>query len=165
MPTATGGTTSTGVANIGSGVFYPPLDDQVNHYSLLATNNIGSTACTADITTQNNPPSPVTFTMNATEDGSGFTGVLQATDSSGDTIYFRLYPDNLAIPTHASGFTLDQITGEVVYTPNTNFCTDDTFEWRAMDQHGRYSDPTTGVIHVGCTNDTPVAIDDTLNAT
>jgi large repetitive protein len=89
-----------------------------------------------------------------------FTGTLMATDSSGDTIYFEKFVDPMN-----GVLNVDAVTGIVDYTPNPDFCGTDTFDWRAFDQFNRYADPITATVTTTCVNDTPVAIDDTMNAT
>ena len=158
-PTATGGTHDISVSAVGSGVFYPPQNDAVNHYSLAATNDIGTSTCTADITTQNQPPVPSPLFLTGSEDMM-FSGTMMATDSSGDTIYFEKFWD----PVQGT-VSVDGVTGITEYTPNPDFCGSDTFEWRTFDQFARYSDVQIASITVICTNDIPVAIDDTMNAT
>lgn len=158
-PTATGGTNDISVSAVGSGVFYPPQNDAVNHYSLAATNDIGTSTCTADITTQNQPPVPSPLFLTGSEDMM-FSGTMVATDSSGDTIYFEKFGDPIQ-----GTVSVDGVTGITEYTPNPDFCGSDTFEWRTFDQFLRYSDVQIASITVICTNDIPVAIDDTMNAT
>jgi hypothetical protein len=131
----------------------------VNHYELTATNDIGDSVCTADITTQNQPPVLIPFSLTGAED-TMFTGTLMATDASGDTIYFSLFT-----PASQGVVNVDSISGLIDYTPNPDFCGVDTFDWRALDQFGREADPTTATVTTTCTNDAPVAIDDNTNAT
>ena len=71
-------------------MYYPPQNDAVNNYYLFGTNNIGTSTCTADVTTQNQPPVLIPFSLTGAED-TMFTGMLMATDSTGDTIYFELF--------------------------------------------------------------------------
>ena len=68
------------------------MNDAVNHYELASTNNIGTSVCTADVTTQNQPPAPAPLFLTGAED-TMFTGTMMATDSSGDTIYFEKFTD------------------------------------------------------------------------
>lgn len=136
------------------------MNDAVNHYELASTNDIGTSTCTLDITTQNQPPALIPFFLTGSEDTT-FTGMLMATDSSGDTIYF----ESFAPPATNGIANVESNSGIVDYTPNPDFCGVDTFDWRAFDQTPRYADPTTATVTVICVNDTPVAIDDNLNAT
>jgi len=150
----------TTIPSAWSGTYYPPLNDMVNTYTITAENNIWQTVQTVDIATQNNPPTPVTFFMTGSEDTT-FSGALQASDSSGDLVYFELFTPTMIWVINY----LDVITWEVEYTPPADFCGTDTFEWRAFDQFNSFSDPEVGTITVECINDVPVAIDDTLAAT
>ncbi|MFZ2255783.1 MAG: Ig-like domain-containing protein [Patescibacteria group bacterium] len=159
-PTATGGSITNPIPNSGSGVYYPPMDDQVNHYELTTENVIGTNVCPADVTAQNNPPLQSVFFATGSEDALTITGTLEATDSTGDTIYFELFTNTTNGTTSINTFN-----GLVTYTPNPDFCGVDTFNWRAYDQFNRYSDPAVGTITVLCENDTPIAVDDNLGAT
>ena len=109
---------------------------------------------------QNNPPLQAVFFATGSEDAITITGTLQATDASGDTIYFEKFTN----PLHGT-LSVDTFNGLVEYTPNADYCGTDTFQWRAYDQFNRYSDPANGTITILCTNDTPVAIDDILSGT
>jgi Bacterial Ig domain len=159
-PTATGGTVVNPIPNSGSGLYYPPIDDQVNHYELQTQNVIGTSMCPADVTAQNNPPVQSVFFATGSEDATSITGTLEATDSSGDTVYFSLYTNSVNGTT-----TINTFNGLVTYVPNANFCGTDTFAWEAYDQFNRYSDPAFGTVTVLCDNDAPVTIDDTFAAT
>lgn len=141
----------------------PPGISSVNTYTLTATNTIGPRVCTADIVTQNNAPTPATFFMTGSEDSITITGTLSAVDQNGDSVTYSKFPDNSAQPANGT-LTIGAISGLVTYTPNPNFCGVDTFEWRASNPFTG-SDPEVGSITVLCTNDTPVAIDDTVAAT
>lgn len=101
--------------------------------------------------------------MTGSEDSTTITGTLIATDQNGDSITYSKFPDNSAQPANGT-LTIGVISGLVTYTPNPNFCGVDTFSWRAFDQYIG-SIELFGSITVLCANDTPVAIDDTLNAT
>jgi VCBS repeat-containing protein len=74
------------------------------------------------------------------------------------------YPDgfgSLAVvtpPTHGS-LTLNQ-DGSFTYTPDPNFCGQDSYIYRLCDTDGD-CDEATVTIHVTCVNDAPVAQDDT----
>jgi hypothetical protein len=86
--------------------------------------------------------------------------MVTAVDSNvGDTIIFQLLTPSV------NGAVTVQLDGSIDYTPNPNFCGTDTFDFIAYDNWGHGSDPATGHITVLCTNDTPIAIDDTLSAT
>ncbi|MGC9084482.1 MAG: Ig-like domain-containing protein, partial [Anaerolineae bacterium] len=54
--------------------------------------------------------------------------------------------------------TLNQ-DGSFTYTPNPNFCGQDSFVYRLCDQDGD-CDQATVTVTVTCVNDAPVAVDD-----
>ena len=76
----------------------------MNNYILTATNDIGDSVCTADITTQNQPPVLIPFSLTGAED-TMFTGTVTATDATGDTIYFELFD-----PTSQGTVNIDSIS-------------------------------------------------------
>lgn len=135
------------------------MDDNHNYYYLYTTNDIGTRECSVDIVTQNLSPNLLPFSLSGTEDAVSITGMLQATDSSGDTIFYEVF----APPVHG-GLTV-QADGSLEYVPEANYCGTEQFEWRAADNHGAYADPTYGYLVIDCVNDAPVAVDDSANAT
>ena len=66
------------------------------------------------------------------------TGALVAEDPEGDALYYEVctYPVNGTVTVHA-------LTGGFVYIPAEGFAGKDTFTWRAQDENGAYSAPST----------------------
>ncbi len=84
------------------------------------------------------------------EDGSATNGTLTATDADpGDTLTFTRVTDV------ANGSLTFMSSGSIVYTPNPDFCTTDTFTFTAQDQDSNISSVQTGTINVTCINDFP----------
>lgn len=100
-------------------------------------------------------------TATGTEDDAFFTGQVQATDMGSGTLTYTL--DTGMDPSH--GFVNLESSGAFEIYPSPNFCGNTSFRFLARDEDNAWSDPgiMTGVIL--CTNDTPVAEDDTLSAT
>jgi len=84
--------------------------------------------------------------------------VLSGSDLDGDAISFGL----LDGPSHGSLSGFDPLTGDVLYTPATNYVGGDSFTFRVND--GQLdSAPATVSIEVTPVNDAPVALDDSYS--
>ncbi len=62
-------------------------------------------------------------------------GTLVAEDPEGDALYFEVvsYPENGTL-------RVESESGAFFYTPNTGFAGNDSFVWRAQDEHGAFSE-------------------------
>ena len=74
----------------------------------------------------------------STHETLSLVGSLLAEDPDGNALYYEIcdYPANGAV-------FLNHQTGAFVYTPGAGYHGEDTFTWRAQDEHGAYSAPAT----------------------
>lgn len=161
------GSTYTGafdysIATSGSMSLIPP-DNGNTIYTFSANNDIGTSVYTAMVVTSNTAPINNPAFATGAEDTLSITGVVTATDvNSGGTINYQLFD----APTHGSIINFD-LSGSFDYRPNPNFCGVDTFTFLGSDYWGLMDSMSPGLVTVNvlCSNDTPVAIDDTLSGT
>ena len=117
-----------------------------------------SAAVTVDITCANDGPDAVADSVDVTEDTPmDVTPQLLANDSDvdGDTL-------SVSGVSNASGGTVDLTAGLVTFTPTANLCGDleGGFDYEVSDGHGG-TDSASVTVDLICTNDAPVAVDDT----
>jgi large repetitive protein len=170
MSTLLSGATNTwsftySLAQSGTISILPP-NDGTNTYTLNIENDIGTTIYTADVVTSNTPPVTIASFGTWVEDSLSITGMALASDiNSGWSLSYSLFD-----PPALSQGTMNSFDGDGLFDfrPTSNFCGNATFTYRAFDAFGMGSDAITpGVVtvYVACTNDAPVAIDDSFTST
>ena len=105
----------------------------------------------------NDAPLAVDDSATVDEDSSIVIAVL---DNDSDIDGDALTIDEVTTP--ASGSTVVQAEGTILYTPDADFCGDEPFTYRVSDGHNG-SDEAPITVKVACINDTPVAREDTAN--
>ncbi|MBP9779339.1 tandem-95 repeat protein [Candidatus Gracilibacteria bacterium] len=143
-----------------------PPGDAITTYRLNLENDIGVSEYTADVVTSNTPPVADPAFVTGLEDALSITGVVTATDiNSGGTISYSLFDPPLPGQGSINIFNSD---GTFDFLPAPNYCGIATFSFRAFDAFGLGSDaisPGMVTVTITCTNDDPVAIDDSFTAT
>jgi parallel beta-helix repeat protein/VCBS repeat-containing protein len=143
-----------------------PPGDSITTYRLNLENDIGISTYTADVVTSNTPPVADPAFALWFEDALSITGVVTATDvNSGWTLSYSLFD-----PPHPSQGSINAFNsdGTFDFLPAPNYCWISTFSFRAFDAFGLGSDaisPWMVTVTITCTNDDPVAIDDSFTAT
>lgn len=151
--TYTGSITET-VGATGARTFIPPYD-MVSTISMDLINDVGPNTCSVQVTTTNTAPNIYPTSITGAEDAPQIDGTLSGIDlNPGDNVFFEKFTD----PTY--GVINVDSTGSIQYFPNPNFCGTDSFLFRASDQYGHYADPITQNIDLECSNDAPVAVND-----
>lgn len=112
---------------------------------------------TIDVSPVNDAPDAVDDNAGVNEDDSVDIPVLgNDVDPDGDD----LSVDSVSDP--ADGTTEINTDGSVKYTPDADFCGQDSFTYTISDGNGG-SDTATVTVNVACVNDAPVANDDTAD--
>ena len=102
---------------------------------------------------ENSPPVAVDDSATCAEDDSVSVPVLaNDSDPDGDPLSIQ----SVGSPAHGDA---SRSGDQVVYTPDPDYCGDDSFTYTASDGNGG-SDSATVSVTVGCVNDPPVAVDD-----
>ncbi len=121
--------------------------------------NGGTDTATVTVTvgTVNDAPIATDDAVGTNEDTPVTVDVLpNDSDPDGDALSV------IAITQGSNGsVTIDPISGNPVYTPNTNFIGTDTFTYTIDDGNGG-TDTATVTVTVGAVNDPPIATDDTV---
>jgi hypothetical protein len=146
----------TAVAN-GSAVDYTPNSGYCGPDSFTYTASDGALTDTATVTVSvtcvADSPQAVDDVKATAEDTATTVNVLaNDTDPDGDTLSVSSVTDP------PNGTTVNNGDGTVGYTPDPNFCGNDTFSYVASD--GTLTDTASVAITVTCVNDPPVATDD-----
>jgi Bacterial Ig domain len=152
------GMVTQAVSNSGMITFIPAFDG-VTTISIDTINDVWPKQCSIQVTTTNTSPSIFPGTTTGSEDSPQIDGTLSGVDlNPWDTVFF----ESLSTPLHGS-LNLDS-SGSFQYFPNSDYCWNDTFDFRAADQLGHYADPVTQTLQVACINDTPVAVNNSWSA-
>ena len=164
---------SHGTASVdGNNITYTP-DENWNGtdsftYTVTDTGELSDTATiTVTVTQVNDNPTAADDEANTPEDTAVTVDVL-ANDSDVDTLEglneneLHMKADfsisSVADPAHGSV----EISGnKLVYTPDTDFVGDDSFDYTMQDGNGGSASATL-TVHVGAVNDAPVAVDDAI---
>ena len=110
----------------------------------------------------NNPPVAVDDTVIGVEDNPIFIAVV-TNDSDIDNNLDTLSVTILSGPANGTA-TVDPVTGDIIYTPNSNFNGMDTIVYQICDTGiPIYCGSATVVISVTPVNDAPIAVDDNVN--
>ncbi|HSX50028.1 MAG TPA: retention module-containing protein, partial [Cellvibrio sp.] len=156
----TGPTNGSVVLNAATGAFvYTPNTNYNGNDSFTVTisdGNGGTTTSTVTVGVNPLNDAPVAADLSLTTDEEvAVNGQISASDIDGDTLAYAITGN----PTNGT-VTLNVSTGAFVYTPNTNFNGNDSFEVTISDGKGG---TTTSTVTVGVNpvNDAPVALDDT----
>ncbi|RLE36850.1 hypothetical protein DRJ23_06755, partial [Candidatus Acetothermia bacterium] len=163
--TAASGTATIPAGSLTTTVSVPIVDDAVSepteefYVNLSGATNatIGDSQGVGTILDDeaNNPPVAVDDNTVTDEDTPVTIPVLENdSDPDGDTITVT----DTSIPTH--GATVVNLDGTITYTPDPDYCGQDSFTYAISDGNGG-SDRAAVTITVNCVNDPPVAQDDT----
>ncbi|WP_027330129.1 tandem-95 repeat protein [Marinimicrobium agarilyticum] len=116
---------------------------------------------TVTVNNVNDAPTANDDTANTPEDNPISIDVA-ADDSdidSGDSVD----PSTIVITSEPANGSAELVSGEVLYTPDTDFSGTDQFSYTIEDQNGDVSNVATVIINVNGVNDTPTALDDSAS--
>ncbi|XOV79630.1 MAG: tandem-95 repeat protein [Aestuariibacter sp.] len=110
-------------------------------------NDYSDSAIDTEYFDRNYQPVANNDSFSVSEDGSKTVNVIaNDTDADGDKLYVS------SVSTASNG-AVTKSGDNITYTPNTNFCGNDSFTYFASD--GRLTEPATVSVTVSCVNDTP----------
>ncbi len=155
-----------GTVKVESGKFLytPDADfDGSDQFTYTVDDSNGATSAPAtvvvNVTSLNDPPTATDDTAVTDEDNAVDVDVI-ANDSDVDGTLDKATVSVMDAPAHGSA-TVNTSTGEVTYTPATNYNGSDSFTYVVKDDGGLSSGTATVTLTVNAVNDPPVADDDT----
>ncbi len=136
-------------------------DSLTETFTVFSADGSASNTVTVTITGSSDLPITNSESITLNEDSTAIINVL-ANDSDSDG---SIDPTSVVISTQPSNgaLSLNSSTGEVTYTPNTNYNGPDSFEYVVSDYDGISSNPTTVTLAVVEQADTPVAVADSYS--
>ncbi len=164
--TAVSGTATIPAGSLSTTVSVPIVDDTVSeptedfYVNLSGASNANITdsqgvGTILDDDIANNPPVAVDDDVITDEDTSVTIPVLgNDSDPDGDTLTVT------GATAGTNGTTIVNPDGTITYTPDPNYCGQDSFTYSISDGRGG-TDTATVSVTVNCVNDPPVALDDT----
>jgi alpha-tubulin suppressor-like RCC1 family protein len=108
------------------------------------------------------PQDPVVADVTATiNEDTNYQGTLTATDADPDNTGFTYF--QLSQPTNGDITNFSGGTGTFTYVPKAHYFGNDSFQYRAQDSTGGFSNTATVAIKINADNDAPVANAATIN--